>query len=299
MATAPKLKRAKVELPCKGTGHGDMRRLAISILAKKCCAEGAGRGDYEPTMAEEQQCAAATAGLVEEARKLGAVARVGGCAGVLGDTKRAAPVDVGVMGTTELLQCLKQRSTGPLPATKKERLVVAVALAAADASCPTASITATMHSDPGTDFYRFHHRDCTRELVPVHAQGSGQCSHCRLKLRKVMIRRLETRMGSDAADPKDQNRRLELRGGLADKACRLQQDKKNLQKQVARLQKKVEIALAAHQDRDHGPRTEAQADVAHAIMQVHHYHHHVSNDLPCHAISLDTPAGSSGRPPRT
>ena len=257
---------------CKGMGRAELRGLAIGVLVKAHKPDGAGQSEYQHTAAKEQQCATAVAGLIEEARRTSAAAGLlEGCAGVLGDAKLPDPVDVGGMGTTELLLYIKQHlppGTHP-PTTKAERLTVACAFAAEDASRPVVRVTATMDGLPGAAA-TFYHRECSREFVREHEQGSGQCEHCRKTLRKSLLGRLTTRMSEGAPDSKDQNRRLQQRGESTEKVRRLQKEKKGLTKKVSRLQqrvKRVEGALAAYQELDREPRTAKQNDIAHSIMQ--------------------------------
>ena len=61
-----------------------------------------------PTSDEERRCAALCAGIVTEARVLNATARMSSCAGVMGELKCPARVDVDSMNRADLARCLKR-----------------------------------------------------------------------------------------------------------------------------------------------------------------------------------------------
>ena len=264
----PPRKKKRIELPtapCTGFGPAALRPLAVATVAKIRGLKGKLAVECTPTSDEERRCAAVCAGIAEEARVLNATARVDACAGVMGELKYPARVDVQSMDRTDLARYLKRHDVA-VPSTEGERRVLATQLAENAAKLPVVKLTATMH-DGAAGGVTHYHGQCTREPVKQHAQSSGQCDHCREKLRMILLGRLETRLRDQPADVSHgRNDLLGNRGVLGEKTARLQQERRALKAKLKRLEMKVERMLEAHQKLDHKPRTTEQDAIAHAVM---------------------------------
>ena len=80
-----------------------------------------------------------------------------------------------------------------------ERRVLATQLADNAAKLPGVKLTTTMHDEQAGGVTHYHGQ-CIREQVKQRCQSSGQCGHCRKKLRKILLGRMETRLKDGLVD---------------------------------------------------------------------------------------------------